>query len=94
MINLWKKKEAYEKLVEMWRNGDYTTRKLLDYLYHQKYYKLIVIDSSRQRNASIPQQVNFVEKVEEDNGAKISFITEKKQNTILNFSWDSFNVTE
>ena len=94
MINLWKKKEAYEKLVEMWRNGDYTTRKLLDYLYHQKYYKLIVIDSSRQRNASIPQQVNFVEKVEEDNGAKIFFITEKKQNTILNFSLDSFNVTE
>ena len=78
----------------MSRNGDYTTRKLLDYLYHQKYYKLTVINSSRQRNASIPQQVNFVEKVEEDNGAKIFFITEKKQNTILNFSLDSFNVTE
>ena len=78
----------------MSRNGDYTTRKLLDYFYHQKYYKLIVINSSRQRNASIPQQVNFVEKVEEDNGAKIFFITEKKQNTILNFSLDSFKVTE
>ena len=78
----------------MSRNGDYATRKLFDYLYHQNYYKLIVIDSSRQRNASIPQQVNFVEKVEEDNGAKIFFITEKKQNTILNFSLDSFNVTE
>ena len=73
-----KKREAYEKLVEMSRNGDYTTRKLLDYLY-QKYYKLIVIDSSKQRNMSIPQQVNFVEKLEEDNGAKMFFITEKKQ---------------
>ena len=73
-----KKREAYEKLVEMSRNGDYTTRKLLDYLY-QKYYKLIVIDSSKQRNTSIPQQVNFVEKLEEDNGAKLFFITEKKQ---------------
>ena len=62
----------------MSRNGDYTTRKLLDYLY-QKYYKLIVIDSSKQRNMSIPQQVNFVEKLEEDNGAKMFFITEKKQ---------------
>ena len=62
----------------MSRNGDYTTRKLLDYLY-QKYYKLIVIDSSKQRNTSIPQQVNFVEKLEEDNGAKMFFITEKKQ---------------
>ena len=73
-----KKREAYEKLVEMSRNGDYTTRKLLDYLY-QKYYKLIVIDSSKQRNTSIPQQINFVEKLEEDNGAKMFFITEKKQ---------------
>ena len=73
-----KKREAYEKLVEMSRNGDYTTRKLLDYLY-QKYYKLIVIDSSKQRNTSIPQQVNFVEKLEEDNGAKMFFITEKEQ---------------
>ena len=73
-----KKREAYEKLVEMSRNGNYTTRKLLDYLY-QKYYKLIVIDSSKQRNTSIPQQVNFVEKLEEDNGAKMFFITEKKQ---------------
>ena len=73
-----KKREAYEKLVEMSRNGDYTTRKLLDYLY-QKYYKLIVIDSSKQRNTSIPQQVSFVEKLEEDNGAKMFFITEKKQ---------------
>ena len=62
----------------MSRNGDYTTRKLLDYLY-QKYYKLIVIDSSKQRNTSIPQQVNFVEKLEEDNGTKMFFITEKKQ---------------
>ena len=62
----------------MSRNGDYTTRKLLDYLYHQKYYKLIVINSSRQRNASIPQQVNFVEKVEEDNGAKMFFYHWKK----------------
>ena len=59
--------------------GDYTTRKLLDYLHHEKYYKLTVIDSSRQRNTSIPQQVNFVEKVGEDNGAKMFFITEKNK---------------
>ena len=73
-----KKREAYEKLVEMSRKGEYKTRNLLDYFY-QKYYKLIVIDSSKQRNTSIPQQVNFVEKLEEDNGAKMFFITEKKQ---------------
>ena len=40
------KHEAYEEL-EMSRNDEYTTENLLDYLYYQKYYKLIVIDLSR-----------------------------------------------
>ena len=39
-----------EKLSQMSRNNDYTTGYLLDYLYHQKYYKLIGIDLSRQTN--------------------------------------------
>ena len=95
MINLWKEtQEMYKKLVEITINGDCTTRKLLNYLCHQKYYKLIVIDSSTQKNTNILQKVNFVEKLEKDNGANIFFITEKQQNTILNFSLPSFNVTE
>ena len=36
------KQEAYEKLVEMSRNNNYTTGSLLNYLYHHKYYKLIL----------------------------------------------------
>ena len=32
----------------MSKNDEYTTRNLLDYLYHQNYYKLIGIDLSRQ----------------------------------------------
>ena len=48
------KEELYEKLVEMSRNDDYTTRNLLNYLYHQNYYKVISTDLSRQTNASIP----------------------------------------
>ena len=39
------KQEAYEKLIEISKN-DYTTESLLDYLYHQKYYKLFGIDLS------------------------------------------------
>ena len=61
--------ETYEKLAEMSRNDDYMTGNLLDYLYHQKYCKLIGIDLSRKTNKSIPQQINFVGKLEEDNGA-------------------------
>ena len=41
----------------MSRNDDYATGNLLDYLYHQKCYKLIGIDLSRQTNMSIPQQI-------------------------------------
>ena len=41
----------------MSRNDDYATGNLLDYLYHQKCYKLIGIDLSRQTNTSIPQQI-------------------------------------
>ena len=84
------KQEAYEKLVEMSRNDDYTTGNLLDYSYHQNYYKIISIDLSRQVNTSIPQQINFVWKF----GATMLFIAEKQQKTILNFSLDSLNVTE
>ena len=31
------KQEAYEKVVEISRNDDYTTGNVLDYLHHQKY---------------------------------------------------------
>ena len=56
---------------------------LLDYFYHQKYYKLIGIDLSRQANTSIPQKINFVGKLEEEDGATMISIAEKKQKTIL-----------
>ena len=49
------KQEAYENLVKISINGDYTTGNLLDYLHYQKYHKLIDIDVSRQENTSIPQ---------------------------------------
>ena len=87
------KKEAYEKLIEMLNNDDYITGKLLDYLYYQKYYKLTGIDLSRQTNTNISQQINFIGKLEEDNGATMFFIAEKQQKTILNFSLDSLIVT-
>ena len=53
----------------MSKNDDYTTGNLLNYLYYQKYYKLIDIDLSRKRNTSISQQINFIGKLEEDDGA-------------------------
>ena len=57
----------------MSRNDDYTTGNLLDFLCHQKYYKLIDIVLRRQTDTSIPQQINFTGKLEKDGGATISF---------------------
>ena len=37
------------------RNDGSLTGNLLNYLYYQKYYKLIGIDLSRKANPSIPQ---------------------------------------
>ena len=58
----------------MSRNYDYTARNLLGYLYHQKYYELIPIDISRQINITIPQQIIFTRKLEEDDGATMLLI--------------------
>ena len=88
------KQEVYEKLIKMPRNDDYTTGNLLDFSYHQNSYKFIAIGLSRQTNVSIPQQINFIENLEEDNGATIFFIAEKQQKTISYFSIDSLIATD
>ena len=63
-------------------------------MYHQKYYKFIDIDLLRQINTSILQQNNFAQKLEEDDGVAMLFLSEKPKETILNFSLDSLIVTE
>ena len=42
------KEEAFEQIVEMSRNNDYTTGNLIDYEYFPKHYKLIAMDLSKQ----------------------------------------------
>ena len=41
--------EAYEKIIDISRNNEYTTGNLLDYDYFKNYYKLIAIDLSKQQ---------------------------------------------
>ena len=78
----------------MSRNDDYTAVNLLDFSYHQNYYKPIGIDLSRQTKTNIPQQINFTGNVEGHDGAAMLFIAGKQQKTILKFSLDSLIVTE
>ena len=61
--------EAYEKVIDICRNNEYTTGNLLDYDYFKKHYKLIAIDLSKQQvlqeNEDLIQQINFIGKLEE-----------------------------
>ena len=86
--------EAYEKIIDISRNNEYTTGNLLDYDYFKKYYKLIPIDLSKQQvlqeNEDLIQQINFIRRLE--NAANVFIIIEKKEKTILKFSQNLANV--
>ena len=88
-----RKQEAYEKLIEVSRNDDYTRGNLLYFSYYQNNYRLIGINLSRQTNSNNPQQINFTRKVEKDYGAT-SFFCWKSAKTILNFPLDPVIVTK
>ena len=86
--------EAYEKVIDISRNNEFTTGNLLDYDYFKKHYKLIAIDLSKQQvlqeNEDLIQQINFIGRLEE--AANVFIIMEKKENTILKFSQNLANV--
>ena len=86
--------EAYEKIIDISRNNEYTTSNLLDYDYFKKHYKLIAIDLSKQQvlqeNEDLIQQINFIGRLE--NAANVFIIIEKKENTVLEFSQNLANV--
>ena len=86
--------EAYEKIIDISRNNEYTTGNVLDYDYFKKHYKLIAIDLSKQQvlqeNEDLIQRINFIGRLE--NAANVFIIIEKKENTILEFSQNFANV--
>ena len=87
--------ETYEQIIEMERNNDYTTDNLLDYEYFPKHYKLIAIDLSKQielENPDLKQQINFIGKLERNEGASMLFIIEKPEETTFKFSQNSARI--
>ena len=61
----------------MSKNNDYTTDNLLDFEYFSNHYKLIVIDliiQAELENPDLKQQINFIRKLEEDNGLTIFLV--------------------
>ena len=84
--------EAYEKIMDISNNNDYTTGNLLDFGYFKGNYKLIAIDLSKQTKLKDPQQINFIGKLDKDNGATMFFIIEKSEETTFNFSQNSATI--
>ena len=86
--------EAYEKIIDISRNNEYTTGNLLDYDYFKKYYQLIAIDLDKQQvlqeNEDLIQQINFIGRLKEE--ANVFIIIEKKEKTLLKFSQNLANV--
>ena len=63
--------EAYEKIMEISNNNDYTTGNLLGFVYFTKNYKLIPIDLSKKTKLKDLQQINFIGKLLRNTGATI-----------------------
>ena len=84
--------EAYEKIIDMSNNNDYTTGNLLDFAYFKENYKLIAIDLSKQTKLKDPQQISFIGKLLATHGATMFFIIEKPEETTLNFSQNSVTI--
>ena len=77
-LSVKNEEEAYEKIMDMDNNNDYTTGNLLDFGNFKENYKLIAIDLSKKAKSKDPKQINFIGKLEnQDNEATIFFITEK-----------------
>ena len=88
-LSVKNEEEAYGRIVEMGNNNDYATGNLLDFAYFKKYYKLTAIDLSKQTKLKDPQQINFIGKLDKDNGATMFFIIEKSGETTFNVSQNS-----
>ena len=76
--------ETYEKIVEM-SNNDYTTGNLLDFGYFKENYKLIAINLSKKIKLKDPQQINFIAKLDKDNGATMSLLLKNQKKLLLIF---------
>ena len=85
-------KVTYENIrkIATGQGDDYTTGCLLDYIYFKNYYKMIVVDLSKQQaldaDPKAIQQINFTENLDRAGNTRIYFILEEVKETVLDFS--------
>ena len=66
------KQEAYEKLIEMSRNGDYATGNLLAFSYHQSYHKFVtrkwnIVNDNSKLNRDATDEITYNLEITESN---------------------------
>ena len=76
----------------MSNNNDCTTGNLLDFAYFKENYRLIAADLSKQTKLKDPQQINFIRKLEKDQGATMLFVIKKSEETTYKFSQNSATI--
>ena len=87
--------ETYVQIIKMGRNNDCRTGNLLDYEYFSKRYKLMAIDLRKQtelENLDLKQQVNFIGRLERNEGATMFFIIKKSEETTFEFTQNAVTV--
>ena len=78
--------EVYKKIIEMSNNNDYTTGKLIDFANFKENCNLIAIHLSKQTKLRDPEQINFIEKLENQvHRATMFFIIEKSEEKTFSF---------
>ena len=77
----------------MSKNNDYATSTLLDFAYFKEHYRLLAIDLSSQTKLKDLQQINFIEKLENQaHGATMFFIIEKLEEITSELLQNSVNI--
>ena len=94
-MSIKSEEETYQQIIEMGRNNDYTAGNLLDYEYFSKHYKIIAINLSKQiklENPDLKQQINFIGKLERNEGVTMFFIIKKSEETTFEFSQNTATI--
>ena len=72
------------------QGDDYTTGCLLDYIYFKNYYKMAVVDLSKQQTLDVDpkatQEINFIATLDRAGNIRFYFILEEVKETVFEFS--------
>ena len=91
-------KVTYENIrkIATGQGDDYITSCLLDYIYFKHYYKMIVVDLSKQQtldpDPKAIHQINFTGNLDRAGNTRIYLILEEAKETVLDFSQGTVKV--